>query len=85
MEKNELYGLLLNKGERDELYNLCVEFNIPILYPNLFSKDEPHHYLWGFNQDGIALLGTYIMRDLSKKNRVFHNIKEMKNFLKTCN
>ena len=48
MENNELYGLVLNKGEREELYKLCIEYKIPILYPSLFKSDEPHHYLWGF-------------------------------------
>ena len=45
MENNELYGLVLNKGEREELYKLCIEYKIPILYPRLFKSDEPHHYL----------------------------------------
>ena len=82
MENNELYGLVLNKGERKELYKLCVEYKIPILYPRLFKSDEPHHYLWGFNKDGIALVGTIIMRRLTKNRRVLHGIKELESFLK---
>ena len=82
MENNELYGLVLNKGEREELYKLCIEYKIPILYPRLFKSDEPHHYLWGFNKDGIALVGTIIMRRLTKNRRVLHGIKELESFLK---
>ena len=58
--------LVLYKGEKEELYKLCIEYKIPILYPRLFKSDEPHHYLWGFNKDGIALVGTIIMRRLTK-------------------
>ena len=82
MENNELYGLMLNKGEREELYKLCIEYKIPILYRRLFKSDEPHHYLWGFNKNGIALVGTIIMRSLSKKRRVLYGIKELESFLK---
>ena len=82
MENNELYGLVLYKGEKEELYKLCIEYKIPILYPRLFKSDEPHHYLWGFNKDGIALVGTIIMRRLTKNRRVIHWIKELESFLK---
>ena len=74
--------LVLYKGEREELYKLCIEYKIPILYPRLFKSDEPHHYLWGFNKNGIALVGTIIMRSLSKNRRVLHGIKELESFLK---
>ena len=82
MENNELYGLVLYKGEKEELYKLCVECKIPILYPRLFNNDEPHHYLWGFNKNGIALVGTIIMRSLSKSSRVLYGTKELESFLK---
>lgn len=81
MENNELYGLVLYNGETEELYKLCTEHTIPILYPKLFQSDETHHYLWGFNKNGIALVGTIIMRSLSKNNRVLHGIKELESFL----
>ena len=64
------------------MYSVLSKTNIPILYPRLFKSDEPHHYLWGFNKDGIALVGTIIMRRLIKKRRVFHGIKELESFLK---
>lgn len=82
MKNNELYGLVLYKGEREELYKLCIECKIPILYPRLFNNDEPHHYLWGFNKNGIALVGTIIMKSLFKTRRVLHGIKELESFLK---
>ena len=82
MENNEHYGLVLYKGEREELYKICLEYKIPILYPRLFKGDEPHHYLWGFNKNGIGLVGTIIMRSLSKNCRVLHGIKELESFLK---
>ena len=73
---------MLNKGEKEQLFSLCLKHKIPIIYPNLFEKDEPHHYLWGFDSTGVALLGTIIMRDLSKKNKVLYGVCEMENFLK---
>ena len=59
-------------------------FNIPILYRELFFEEEPHHYLWGFNQDGIGLIGTYLMNDISKrKGTIFHGVEELRKHLKT--
>ena len=77
MENNELYGLVLYKGKKNSFI-----YKIPILYPRSFKSDESHHYLWGFNKNGIALVGTIIMRRLSKNHRVLHGIKELESFLK---
>ena len=40
-----LYGLVLKKGEKNRLYDICLKYRISITYPNLFS-DDTHYYLW---------------------------------------
>lgn len=70
-------------GEENDLFEVCIKYGIPITYPQLFNKDEPHHYMWVFNKNGIGLIGTIIMLNLSKnKGKIFHGINEVKEFFK---
>ena len=68
MEKDrldELCGLVLGKEEKKELYEICIEHNIPISYSDLF-KDEEDHNLWGISRRRIGLVETIIIIILVK-------------------
>ena len=77
-----LCGLVLHEGEKGRLYDICVKYNIPITYPDLFS-DNTHYYLWGISKKGIGLVGTIIMNYLSYNNgTIFHTLDELEEYLK---
>lgn len=77
-----LCGLVLHEGEKGRLYDICVKYNIPITYPDLFS-DDTHYYLWGISKKGIGLVGTIIMNYLSYNNgTIFHTLDELEEYLK---
>lgn len=77
-----LCGLCLKKGEKRRLYDICVKYNIPIIYPDLFS-DDIHYYLWGISETGIGLVGTVIMNYLSHNNgTIFHTLDELEEYIK---
>ena len=77
-----LYGLFLKKGEKSKLYDICIKYNIPIRYPNLFI-DDTHYYLWGISENGIGLIGTIIMNHLSYSNgTIFNSLDELEQYLK---
>ena len=79
----KLYGLVLNDGERDELRHLCERQGIDLLFPDLFDKDEPEHYLWAFDASSIALAGTIVMKHFKQDgHKVFH-LSTLKEFFKT--
>ena len=62
--------------------NICVKYNIPITYPDLFS-DDTHYYLWGISKKGIGLVGTIIMNYLSyNSGTIFHTLDELEEYLK---
>ncbi len=78
--QKEIIGLVLKSGEREEvkrLFEICHEFNIPILYDELLD-DGCIHYLWGFNDDGVGLLGTEVMRRLKT---ILHGLDEFYAYL----
>ena len=80
--EDELYGLVLKKGEKRKLYELFIKYNIQITYPNLFNNDT-HYYLWGISKNGIGLVGTIIMNYLSENNgTIFHSLEELEEYLK---
>lgn len=80
--KESLCGLVLHEGEKGRLYDICVKYNIPITYPELFS-DDTHYYLWGISKEGIGLVGTIIMNYLSHNNgTIFHTLYELEEYLK---
>lgn len=80
-----LCGLFLKKGEKSKLYDICMKYNIPIRYPNLFI-DDIHYYLWGISKDGIGLIGTIIMNYLSDSNgTIFCSLEELEENLKRRN
>lgn len=80
--ENELYCLVLKKGEKRKLYELCIKYNIQITYPNLFNNDT-HYYLWGISKKGIGLVGTIIMNYLSENNgTIFNSLEELEEHLK---
>ena len=77
-EDEPLIGLVLtSKKDKEKLLQLCLTFDIPILYPHLFTDDK-YHRLWAFNSHGIGLVGTVIMRTLKK---VIHGIDELELWL----
>ena len=83
MQKTEHYGLVLNEGETKNLKELCIKYNIPITYPDLFNEDEPFHPMWAFSRGGIGLSGTAVMRCFSERGiRIFRGVEELENFLK---
>ena len=70
---DDLYVVIIStKKERNQLYDLCVKYNIPILYPLLF-KEKKVHNLWGISKTGIGLVGTVIARNTDKE-KIFHSI-----------
>lgn len=80
--EKSLCGLVLHEGEKGRLYDICVKYNIPITYPDLFS-DNTHYYLWGISKKGIGLVGTIIMNYLSYNNgTIFHTLDELEEYLK---
>ena len=80
--EKSLCGLVLHEGEKGRLYDICVKYNIPITYPDLFS-DDTHYYLWGISKKGIGLVGTIIMNYLSYNNgTIFHTLDELEEYLK---
>ena len=77
-----LCGLVLHEGEKGRLYDICVKYNIPITYPDLFS-DDTHYYLWGIRKTGIGLIGTIIINYLEENNgTIFNSLKELEEYLK---
>jgi len=75
--KNELIGLFVrNKKERKEIHKVCIKYDFPLLYPNIFNGKN---YLYAFNKDGIALTGTFI---ISKLKTVVHGPLEFEEYLK---
>ena len=76
-----LYGLYLEEGEKERLYELCITYGIPITYPRLF-EDDNHYYLWGIRKDGIGLISTLIMNYLDKNGVIFQSLDELEESLK---
>lgn len=84
MRKTEHYGLVLNDGETKRLKELCIKYNIPITFPDLFNENEPYHPMWAFSRDGIGLAGTAVMRCFHEKGiKIFHGVNELEKFLKS--
>lgn len=55
MEQDELVGIVIDENEKQGLYELCVEYGIPVHYPWVF-KDRKPHYMWEMTKSGIGLL-----------------------------
>lgn len=73
MKHDDLYVVIIStKEERNQLYDLCVKYNIPILYPELFIEKKIYN-LWGISKSGIGLVGTAIARN-TKKDMIFHSL-----------
>ena len=80
--EDELCGLVLKEGEKRRLYEICIKYEVPIIYPNLFSNDT-HYYLWGISKNGIGLIGTIIMHYLNENNgKIFNSLDELEEYLK---
>ena len=80
-----LCGLVLKEGEKGKLYEICIKYGVPIIYPSLFT-DNLHYYLWGLSKTGIGLVGTIIMNYLSQNNGIiFHSLDELEEYLKKGN
>lgn len=76
-----LFGLLLKKGEKNRLYDMCIKYGIEITYPNLFA-DDTHYYLWGIRENSIGLIGTVIMNYLQDNGTIFQSLDELEDYLK---
>lgn len=80
--EEELCGLVLGKGEKNRLHNICIKYGIPITYPRLF-EDDTHYYLWGIRKSGIGLVSTVIMHYLKENNgKIFDSLDELEEYLK---
>ena len=74
----EPIGLVLsNQKEKDEVKKISLKYGIKILYEDIFSK-ENHNHLYLFDENGIALTGTYI---ISRVSRVLCGAKEYEDYL----
>lgn len=83
VKHDDLYVVIIStKKERNQLYDLCVKYNIPILYPELFEEKKIYN-LWGISKSGIGLVGTIIAKHISK-SYIFHSIEELKKLIKIC-
>lgn len=68
---DDLYVVVIStKEERNQLHDLCVKYNVPIIYPDLF-KEKKVHRLWGISQSGIGLIGTVIARNTAKDHIIY--------------
>lgn len=77
-----LCGVVLKKGEKRRLYEICIKYSISITYPNLF-EDSIDYYLWGISKTGVGLIGTNIMNYLEDNNgKTFRNLDELEEYLK---
>lgn len=84
LKHDDLYVVIISaKEERSQLYDLCVKYNIPILYPELF-KEKKVQNLWGISKTGVGLVGTAIARSVPN-NRIIHSINELQNILNNLN
>lgn len=76
-----LCGLFLKHGEKQRLYEICINHNIPIKYPDLFNNDN-HYYFWGIRREGIGLISVVIMNYLNDNNgTIFHSLDELEEYL----
>ena len=76
-----LCGLFLKHGEKQRLYEICINHSIPIKYPNLFNTDT-HYYFWGIRKEGVGLIGIVIMNYLNDNDGiVFHSLDELEEYL----
>lgn len=76
---DDLYVVVISSlEEQNQLHNLCVSRNIPILYPDLFKEDV--HHIWGISRTGVGLAGTVIAR-YTPKNHILHSIDELTRYL----
>lgn len=81
LDNNEPYVIIINtKEEQDKLHDLCVNNNVPIPYPSLFSNEKLHH-IWGMNKNGIAALGNVVARHVSK-NHILHSLEDVEELMK---
>lgn len=76
--ENQIIGLVIKDNEKQELRKICLKYGLPILYEEAPFEDDLPHYLWAFNEDGIALIGTYIIQRLPL---VLHGLKEFEDYL----
>ena len=58
-----LCGLFLKQGEKQRLYEICINYSIPIKYPDLFNNDN-HYYFCGIRKEGVGLISVVIMNYL---------------------
>lgn len=77
VEQGEWVGIVIDDGEKKGLYELCVEYGVPIHYPWVF-KDRKPHYMWGLSLYGIGLLGTFVMMRLPT---ILHGLTEVRAYL----
>ena len=76
---NEPIGLVLSiQKDKDDVRKISLKYGIKILYEDIFSKENNNH-LYLFDEDSIALTGTYI---ISRVSRVLHGVKEYEDYLR---
>lgn len=76
-----LCGLFLKQGEKQRLYEICINHSIPIKYPDLFDNDN-NYYFWGIRKEGIGLISIVIMNYLNDNyGTVFHSLDELEEYL----
>lgn len=82
--ENIICGLIIShKSEVGRLMELCVRHNIPLTYPNLFTKKEKLHHLWMISFSGVGLIGTCIMFHFKNDGfKICHGVAELEQYLK---
>lgn len=73
IKKDDLYVVIIEtEEERKTLHDLCVKYDIPILYPELFDEEEPLTcHLFGVSESGVGLVGTMVAR-FTPKDHILH-------------
>ncbi|MBQ9266217.1 MAG: hypothetical protein IJ186_04035 [Bacilli bacterium] len=74
----EVIGLVIEGNEKQKLKEICIKYNIPLSFEELF-EDANEYHLWAFNRFGIGLAGVQIMMNLKL---IIHGLSDFENYIK---
>lgn len=74
----EVIGLVIKGNEKQKLKEICIKYNIPLSFEELFEDDNEYH-LWAFNRFGIGLAGVQIMMN---SRLIIHGLSDFENYIK---
>lgn len=74
----EVIGLVIEGNEKQKLKKICIKYNIPLSFEELFEDDNEYH-LWAFNCFGIGLAGVQIIMNLKL---IIYGLCDFENYIK---